>query len=219
MAAAAVAAIGSAACQARAADYLFNFHGGGVSGSIDLTYIPDPNTCVIPGTLSPNTVDPIGSYIVTGATWTFTDTNIGITNAAVTGIVARNPGDPDATNHYAPASFGRYAITNAAPGFSYDDLLYPGGSPRASTAYPFHGGVFDIYGIIFTITGGDAVNLWSNGYAPAGFSYGVGVTDGTNKLNYVRAVSAPEPATWALMILGVAGIGGAMRTSRRSVAA
>ena len=216
MATAALLAATTLACQAHAGTFLFNFGGSGISGSIDLTYATNPNTGVIPGTLSPNTVDPVGSYIVTGATGTFSDSNIGITNAAITGIVASSPALPDPTNYYAPASFGFYPITNDGKGFSYDGLFYPGGSPQASSDYPFHGGVFDIYGIVFTIAGGDAVNLWSNGYAPFGFSYGVGVTNGTDVLDYQ---SVPEPATWALMILGLAGVGGAMRASRRRAVA
>ncbi len=215
---AALLAAATLACQAQAADYIFNFRGSGVSGSIDLTYATNPNTGVIPGNLSPNTVDPIGSYIVTGATGTFSDANIGITNAAITGIVLSNPSNPETSNYYAPHSFGWYSI-NGQPGFSYDNLFYPGGSPRTASDYPFHGGVFDIYGIVFDIAGGDAVNLWSNGAAPWGFSYGVGVTDGVSVLDYTGPVSAPEPAAWALMLLGVAGVGGALRASRRRVVA
>ncbi len=214
------------ACQAHASDYLFNFSGSGVTGSVDLTYSPNPNTGVLPGT-SPNPVDPIGSYIVTGITGTFWDTNIGISNASITGIVLSSPANPQPTNLLAPHSFGFYPITNGvpgpggvAPGFSYDDLFYPAGSPQTASDYPFHGGIFDIYGLVFTIAGGDAVNVWSNGDMGGGVTYGAGVTDGTNVLDYVSPVvgSVPEPAGWVLIMLGVAGVGGAIRTLRRQSA-
>jgi hypothetical protein len=211
------------AIQAHAGNYLFNFIGSGVSGTVDITFAIDPNTGVLPGT-SPNPVDPIGAYIVTDVTGTFSDANIGISNASITGAVASNPANPEPTNLLAPHSFGWYPVANGvpgpggvAPGFSYDELFYPAGSPQTASDYPFHGGVFDIYGIVFTIAGGDAVNLWSNGDLGAGVNYGVGVTDGTNVLDYVSPIagSVPEPAGWALMMLGVAAVGGAARIAGR----
>jgi hypothetical protein len=198
----------------------FNISGSGVSGSFVLTYAPNPNTGVLPGT-SPNPVDPIGSYVVTGISGSFSDSNIGLANAMITGIVLSNPAHPEATNLLAPHSFGFYPITGGvttpggtAPGLSYDDLFYPAGSPQTASDYPFHGGVFDIYGIVFTISGGDTVNLWSNGDMGDGVSYGVGVTDGATLLDYEQPVSVaaiPEPRTWAMMLLGFGAVGFAMR--------
>src|SRR5690348_9910249 len=122
---------------AHAGVFSFGFHGAGVSGSIDLTYAPDPNTGPL-GT-SPNLFDPVGANIITGISGTFSDANIGIHNAAITGLVPANPAHPDATNLLAPASFGFYLIKDGvpnpggtAPGFSYDDLFYPAGSPQTA---------------------------------------------------------------------------------------
>src|SRR5579875_1310757 len=151
----------SLAVQAHAGTFTLNFGGSGVNGTAQLTYAPNPNTGVLPGT-SPNPVDPIGSYIVTGITGTFSDANIGV-NSSITGIVLSNPANPDPTNHLAPHSFGFYPVLDgvpgpggSAPGLSYDDLFYPAGSPQTATDYPFHGGVLDIYGIVFTLADGDA---------------------------------------------------------------
>ncbi len=221
LAAAAMVAAVSAGASAQAGTFAFNFGGSGVNGSINLTYDTNPNTGVLPGT-SPNPVDPIGSYIVTDITGTFTDHNIGINNAAITGIVLSSPSNPTPTNLLAPHSFGFYPIVNGpetpegtiAPGLSYDNLFYPGGSPQTASDYPFHGGFLDIYGIVFTLGNGDAVNFWSNGDL-GGLSYGAAVTDGVNVLDYASPVAVPEPASWALMLLGVGGVGVALRASRR----
>ncbi len=197
------------ALPAHAGSFDFKFNGSGVNGSIQLTYAANPNTGVLPGT-SPNPVDPIGSFIITGITGTFADANIGLASTAITGIVLSDPAHPDDTNLLAPASFGFYDVASGiptpsggvAPGFSYDGLFYPDGSPQTATDYPFHGGFFDIYGIVFTTASGHAVNFWSNGDFGGGATYGAGVTDGLTVLDYagdINVAAGPEPATWARM--------------------
>ena len=210
-AAAAVIMSASLTCQASADTFSFNFDGSGVSGSIQLTYDVNPNAgSDWPGSV-PNVNDPIGSFVVTGILGNFSDSNLGILNAQITSIVSsipQNPGELD--NTYAPHSFGFYP-NGSAPGFSYDNLFYPNGSPQVAPPdhYPFHGGYFDIYGLVFTIAGGDSVNLWSNGNTPDGLTYGIGVTDGTDVLDRatVTVAAVPESSTWAMMILGFAGVG------------
>lgn len=213
----------SLAFQAQAASFAFNLAGSGVSGSIELTYAVNPNTGVLGGT-SPNAVDPIGSYIVTGAAGSISDSNIGL-SSTITGIVLSQPANPTADNLLAPHSFGFFPIGGGiptpgglAPGFSYDNLFYPAGSPQVASDYPFHGGILDIYGMVFTLADGNAVNLWSNGNFGAGPTYGAGVTDGQSVLDYVGAVSlaaVPEPESWALMIVGLGLVGAATRRRNR----
>lgn len=218
---------------AGAADATYNISGSGISGTITLTYSPNPNT----GTLgtSPNTVDPVGSYIVTGITGTFSDANIGLSDVPITGIVPSNPGSPTSGNLLAPASFGFYTVTGGLPnpegvtvdGLTYDDLYYPNGSPQTATDYPFHGGVLDIYGLIFTLFGGDAVNLWSNGNMGQGVTYGVGVTNGTRVDNRtglldrqggIMLTAVPEPASWMMLIAGFGVMGLSVRRRQRRLA-
>ena len=220
---AATALAATVSVPAHSATFLFNFSGAGVNGSVALTYVVNPNTGVLPGT-SPNPVDPIGSYIVTDASGIINDTNIGF-SANITGTVPSNPADPTPTNLLAPASFGHFLVANGvpgpdgvAPGFSYDNLFYPGGSPPAATDYPFGGGFLDIYGLVFTTASGNWVNFWSNSDTPfAPLNYGLGVTDGTDVLDYVGGIqvqSVPEPATWAMLIAGFAVVGAALRRRR-----
>ncbi len=225
--AAALLAAALATVSAHAASYSFRLNGSGIGAVIHLTFKPNPNTGVLPLT-SPNPVDPIGSYIVTGIRGTFADATIGLPGTAIGAIVTSHPANPEPTNLYAPHSFGFYPVVNGvggpggtAPGLSYDNLFYPGGSPRTASDYPFHGGFLDIYGLVFKLANGDAVNIWSNGSVGQGVSYGAAVTDGTSVLDYAQPVAAtavPEPAAWALMIGGFAGLGLAMRRGRYRLA-
>jgi hypothetical protein len=50
----------------------------------------------------------------------------------------------------------------------------------------------------------------------ADLTYGVGVTDGTNLLDYVSPLSGsvPEPAVWTLMLVGIGGLGARVRAGR-----
>jgi hypothetical protein len=202
---------------AQASTVHLGFSGQGVSGDLVLTYQPDPNTGPI-GT-QPNAFDPVGASVITGVTGTFWDTNAGlnINGATVTGLVAINPKTPqDPVNLLAPHSFSIFSS-----GVTYDDLFYLGGSPPAATNYPFGGGVFDIYGVMFQLSDGHYVDLYSNGVAPPDFSlnYGVAVTSADKRLDQVdglHVAPVPEPASWAMMVVGIGGIGGALRLRKKA---
>ena len=215
-----VLAIGLAA-PLHAATYAFDFTGANVSGTVTLTVQPNPNTGVLPQT-SPNPVDPVGSFIVSGASGSFTDANIGF-NSAITGVVASNPTTPDATNLLAPHSFSLFPVVGGVPipggvgpGFHYDNLFYPNGSPQTASDYPFAGGIFDIYGLVFTTSSGAYINFWSDGDYGGGPSYGVGVAGPNGLLDYqfdgINVTEAvPEPASWLLLIVGFGAIGAGLR--------
>ena len=212
--------------ESQASVFAFSLNGSGVSGTLELTYEVDPNTAAVLNS-SPNAYDPLGSYIITGVTGRFSDAALGLTNALVTSLVPVNYALPEPTNLFAPNRFSLVPVANGvdegngiiSPGLHFDNIFYPGGSPRAASDYPFSGGLFDIYGLAFVIEGGNVVNVWSNGNVPrVGLNYGVAVTDGIDALDYVDGVAVaavPEPATWAMMIIGFGAIGGAMR--RRKV--
>lgn len=197
----------------------FNFTGPDVAGSLSIVFTPSSNQGTLPST-SPNSVNPVGSYSVTGASGTFM---LGSASEGVTGVAGLNRATPEPGNDLAPYDFSLFTVTDGvddgqghvSPGLHYDNLLYSGGSPQTASDYPFSGGIFDIYGLVFSLGNGDFVNIWSNGVTPGGLDYGVAVTDGKDVLAYTNGVSlfvVPLPASApmfgaALLAVGVAGYG------------
>ena len=201
--------------QASASTVTFTFAGGGVSGTVNLTY----------GAATDATYP--DAFEVTGISGFFSDSNNGlnIVNAAIGSLVAINHATPEPTNLLAPNDFSRFAVAAGLPAqnngtLSYDNLFWPGGSPQTATDYPFHGGFLDIYGLLFDIGGGRVVNLWSNGdFTGSGsgpIDYGAAVATSQAALDYVSggvAASVPEPST--LLLLGAAAFGFVGRMRRK----
>lgn len=185
--------------------------GPGVSGNIAVTY--DTNAPIASG-----------GFAITNVTGTFSDTNadlgnpsnsLNIVNATVSGPVAVTV-LPTLPSGVLATDFNTYAIANgvpsppasqASPSLSFDNAFYPGGSPVVCTGYPASGGVLDIYGILFNLSNGDVVDLWSNGVfpgPPSPLTYGVAVADATNTHDYQSSVTVSVPEPSSLALLGVA---------------
>jgi hypothetical protein len=212
---------------ARADSYNFSFSGGGLSGSGVLTY----SNAAVSGVP--------GAYQVTGITGTFSDTNAGLVNAAITGLVGTSlPSPINGDGTFLPP--GNFALSQPAgdPGLSFDNLFYPDGNSPAvcpppapgdpHDPYPFGGGALDIYGLLFNVNGGYTVNLWSNGVLP-GLGLTSGVTDSLNgaRLNSfgepfadpgVNLTTSPVPEPGSLILLGT-GMIGLVGTLRRKLIA
>lgn len=189
------------------------FSGNGISADIVIDYGAATDSKVSQG------------FVITGVSGKFSDSNIGISNASILGLIAVNDATPEATNLLAPHDFSRFAVADGlapeANGFlTFDNLYYPGGSPATATDYPAAGGVFDIYGLMFRIGDGRVVDLWSNGiFGPPGsapIEYGAAVATVDSALDYVGGgVSAvPEPLNGALFLCGLCTL--ALVSRRRS---
>ena len=130
----------------------------------------------------------------------------------------------------APNDFSHFAVASGLPPIStgfitYDNLFWPGGASPTAFTFDGSGSVFDIYGLMFGIGGGRVVDLFSNGVGNGQGDAVFGVVVATpdtaldTSVSGGISLSTPEPSTWAMMILGFAGLGFAgYRTSRKAAA-
>jgi hypothetical protein len=196
--------------------------GGVITGNLTLTW-------GVATDAKYNSSNPLGTgYQITGITGQISDSSptINITNEpvkALVGLVPYNPGPSD------PAATADLSYLYPVP-FTYDNLVWPGGSAVVCTGFNSSGALVDVYGVLFTLNNGDYVDLWGNGRQGAtqpgfpyvGPGYGIGIynpADPPTVYDYVTTgvnLTVPEPSTWAIMGLGFIGLGltGLRRTRR-----
>lgn len=198
----------------------FHFFGLGIAGHGSLTVepnVPPPDPNPLCGTAGQNPCrhDPVGAWRITNISGWFSDHNIGITHAAITGLIPISPEnerDP-MFDPLVPTS-----LSFVPAGFSYNNLFFPTGSP-IDCDFPFFGTFVDVFGAAFTVDGGYTVNLWGDGnMGPGGaLTYGAAVAMGADQLDYQFAGitgDAPEPFTLALFATGLLGAAGLRRRQR-----
>lgn len=204
---------------AQASPVEIGFNGAGGTGHALLNVGPDTTAN-----------DPTGAQLIMGASGTFSDTNLGIINVGITGVQPRTFSTPfdvaDGTWKPGmvpfPASFSQLPTANAPPidhgVTTFDELFYAGGSPQTCWDYPFAGGFLDPYGVMFTLSNGDVVDLFSFGNvfvptgAPVYLQFGFEVIDPSNGGNLLDAqfggvrAAVPEPDWLWLFGAGVLGL-------------
>jgi PEP-CTERM motif len=239
----------SLAGSAQASSVRIAVSGNGITANVLLTLGPDPyagplfSTGTTPNTMGPGyfgLADPTNALSVTGAVGTFSDANLGISNVAITGFVANNYLPHFDNDQTIPFSFSWYSGTGFPAGastlLSYDNLFYTGqGAPITCLGVPA-GGVIDDYGVLLTLANGDVFDVWSDG-GSGDMIYGGAVAtssviidyqdpypgnpawDGPAAATNLTLTVVPEPSTWAMMVLGFAGLGFVgYRTSRKAAA-
>ena len=125
-----------------------------------------------------DTLDAVGGFDITSVSGTFG-------GLGITGLFS-NPNQP---------------FASSTGTFTWDNVLFPSGVQA-----------FDRFGIAFTTAGGtfnifDAIADGANTDAAAPYGLIVGETGVETFGTGTIAAAVPEPSTWAMMILGFAGVG------------
>jgi hypothetical protein len=166
------------------------------AASFDLK-VDDAGGLVLSGVISTDGAAPANIDSFSGTLFGSFFTFVG--PAALTG---GQPGVAGATTNGGPYN-DVFPIDGSNFDFDYDNVFYTG----AAT-------LFDSFGLLFT-SGGHDYNLYST--APDTYVISTDYNNGATESVDLTVTPIPEPATWAMLVLGTAMIGVAAR--RRRIAA
>jgi hypothetical protein len=170
---------------AKADSFSFSVAGNGIVSSGIITFAP---------TSTPGVDD------ITGIKGTFSDSKAGINDVAITGLV---PSSYSSTNPSEVPAAGGYF-------WEFDNLIYPtGDAPGVGGSSA--GGLLDLWGVLFTVTGGDEVNIWGNGTGnpyTAGDSMGLSSGPFADSGTPINFTTTPEPSSLLLLGTGLLFLAG-----------
>jgi len=163
-----------------------------------------------------------GSNCVAGYAMTFSGAGTGVYNGSASGITAAPPGD--GTDYL--SVLGPNGVATLAFSTGITNLSFYMGSPDDYNSIEFFDGVTSVgqfFGSEFTgppANGdqslGERITFKFNGANVTEVRFSS--TQNSFELDRIASVGVPEPATWAMMLMGFGGLG-AMLRRRRSLAA
>jgi PEP-CTERM motif len=129
-------------------------------------------------------------------------------SGTLTATVSATGGDPVIA---ITGTIGGNTIAGPISGSFGDNLVFPNTN---GTSF------LDSQGLSFNDTLGNAYNIFgffAPGVVTSGNAYGERAPGGFGVGTFTLSAAVPEPSTWAMMLLGFAGLGFAFRQSRRKV--